>query len=134
MPWFGSAEMEKGEKLDELLGEMERLRRNMDKLEELLRRWNASGEGESLDKRERSGREGGKRRKKIEEKVDKGEVEKSWKRKMEERSDREKGEEEKITRKEYDNYARRLERLRDRRQNGSRVERMERVERTERVG
>lgn len=69
--------MEKGEKLDELLGEMKRLRRNMDKLEELLRRWNASGEGESSDKRERSEREGGKRRKNIEEKVNKGEVEKS---------------------------------------------------------
>lgn len=69
--------MEKGEKLDELLGEMKRLRRNMDKLEELLRRWNASREGESSDKRERSGREGGKRRKEIEEKVNKGEVEKS---------------------------------------------------------
>lgn len=53
---------------------------------------------------------------------------------MEERSGWKKGEEEKITGKEYDNYARRLERLQDRRQNGSRVERMERVERTERIG
>lgn len=82
--------------LNKLLGEMKRWRKSMNKLEELLRRWSTSEEGESLDKRERSGREGDEKRKEIEEKVDEGEVEENQERKAEERCGREKGEEEEV--------------------------------------
>lgn len=94
-------EMERGEVVEELLRELWRCKRCINRLEDLLRRWSMGKQRKCQEERERNIKEGDKMHEETEGKVDEELREKKRRKKTEDRGGREKRKEEEDAREEF---------------------------------